>query len=239
MNTSRTTLSLLLALVLTAALLLCGCDGGEPAPASTPTASVPAPSSEEPASEPGSTVTSTNSMTFYSAVDGSDASAAPSSQTPASQTPPAVSSEPASAAPSSTASAPVSAPAELPADGSPSGIAATARALIGTAYELGAAGPDTFDNPGLVHYCCKQNGVTVPLRAGEIAAVGQAVSREDLQPGDIVVFANDVGGSAAFVGIYVGDGHFIACNKPGDVTKEQTCDSAYWSARFLSGRRVG
>ena len=66
---------------------------------------------------------------------------------------------------------------------------------------------------------------------------GTEVSREDLLPGDIVVFRNELDGPPAFEGIYVGDNNFIACNKEGTPTKLQTIGN-YWSVRFVCGRRV-
>ncbi len=118
-------------------------------------------------------------------------------------------------------------------------IAALANSLVGTTFKLGGVGPTEFDNPGFVYYCYKQNGITVPRKASAIVQDGTAVDRASLQAGDIVVFSNEIGGAADFVGIYVGSGKFVSCNNPKQPTGVQSLDTGYWSERFLSGRRYG
>lgn len=118
-------------------------------------------------------------------------------------------------------------------------IAALANSLVGTSFKLGGVGPTEFDNPGFVYYCYKQNGITVPRKASAIAAGGTEVGREALQAGDIVVFSNEIGGAADFVGIYVGSGQFVSCNNPSQPTGVQSLSAGYWSERFLTARRYG
>ena len=117
-------------------------------------------------------------------------------------------------------------------------IVATAKDLIGTTYVNGGNGPDQFDNSGLVYYCCRKYGINVPRRASQIAEYGEELTRDELAPGDIVVFSNEIDGPAAFVGIYVGGGKFIACNSTDHPTSEQDMGLNYWKTRFICGRRV-
>ena len=118
-------------------------------------------------------------------------------------------------------------------------IASLANSLVGTTFKIGGVGPTEFDNPGFVYYCYKQNGITVPRKASAMAQDGTAVDRASLQAGDIVVFSNEIGGAADFVGIYVGSGKFVSCNNPNQPTGVQSLDTGYWAERFLSGRRYG
>ncbi len=111
--------------------------------------------------------------------------------------------------------------------------------LVGTSFKLGGVGPAEFDNPGFVYYCYRQNGITVPRKASAMAAGGREVVRDALQAGDIVVFSNEIGGTADFVGIYIGSGHFVSCNNPSQPTGAQSLSSGYWSERFLTARRYG
>ena len=113
-----------------------------------------------------------------------------------------------------------------------------AKSLIGTTFKLGGVGPDQFDNSGFVYYVCKENGITIPRLAAGMNTAGTTLARKDMLPGDIAVFCNDIGGPPAFVGIYIGDGKFIACNNPDSPTHVQNMDSNYWTPRFISGRRV-
>ncbi len=116
-------------------------------------------------------------------------------------------------------------------------IAKLAVSLVGTAYKNGGSGPDAFDNPSFVVYCYKQNGYTVPRKATQIIDYGFDVNPEEIQPGDILVFCNEIGEDAGFVGIYIGDNQFVASTNPGSGTKLHQLNSSYWSQRFLSARR--
>ena len=117
-------------------------------------------------------------------------------------------------------------------------IAALAKQLIGTEFEMGATGPSKFDNSGFVYYCCVQNGVIVPRLAGPMVSAGSKVDMSDLAPGDILVFSAEPGGEASFVAIYVGDLNFVAAYKPGKPTNIQPIND-YWLQRFIAARRVG
>ncbi len=116
-------------------------------------------------------------------------------------------------------------------------IAQLAISLIGTPFKNGGSGPNSFDNPGFVMYCYKQNGYTVPRKATAINNYGMDVNPEEIQPGDILVFCNEIGEDAGFVGIYIGDNRFVASTNPNSGTKTHTLDSSYWAQRFLSARR--
>ena len=83
------------------------------------------------------------------------------------------------------------------------------------------------------------DGITVPRKASAMAAGGRDVGRDALQAGDIVVFSNEIGGTADFVGIYIGSGQFVSCNNPSQPTSVQSLSSGYWSERFLTARRYG
>ena len=116
-------------------------------------------------------------------------------------------------------------------------IAQLAISLIGTTFKNGGTGPTEFDNPGFVSYCYKQSGYTVPRKATSINNYGLDVNPEEIQPGDILVFCNEIGEDAGFVAIYIGDNQFVASTNPTAGTKMHKLDASYWSQRFLSARR--
>ncbi len=116
-------------------------------------------------------------------------------------------------------------------------IARLAISLIGTPFSSTGTAPNAFDNPSFVVYCYKQNGYTVPRKATQIIDYGLDVNPEEIQPGDILVFCNDLGGEAGFVGIYIGNNQFVACANPDSGTKQLELNSTYWSQRFMSARR--
>lgn len=76
---------------------------------------------------------------------------------------------------------------------------------VGAPYGWGDAGPDSFDCSGLVVWAFHQAGITVPHSSQALAAGGQPVALDQMQPGDVISFFPD----ASHVGIYVGDGRVI------------------------------
>lgn len=74
----------------------------------------------------------------------------------------------------------------------------------------------------------------------EWASMGEAVGRDDLEPGDIILY-EAVGLTALFnrrhAGIYLGDGDFVHSIKGAAVTVSDL-DDARWSAAFKSARRL-
>ncbi len=127
----------------------------------------------------------------------------------------------------------------VPASGNDTGraIAQLALSLNGAPFKSGSSGPETFDNPGFVVYCYKQNGFTVPRKVANMATFGKEVAWDALQPGDILIFSHEVGGDPGFCTIYLGDNQFIACNNPQDNTRIQKLNISYWKDRFITARR--
>ncbi|TQM25946.1 NlpC/P60 family protein [Nocardia bhagyanarayanae] len=85
-----------------------------------------------------------------------------------------------------------------------SGTSALAAGLtrVGDPYVWGATGPDKFDCSGLVQWAFKQVGKNVPRTSSAQASYGTPVSKENMQPGDVVFFYSDI----SHVGIYAGNG---------------------------------
>ncbi|NMO03354.1 C40 family peptidase [Gordonia sp. TBRC 11910] len=100
---------------------------------------------------------------------------------------------------------------------------------IGDAYVWGATGPNTFDCSGLMVWAYKQAGQTLPRSSEAQQASGKAVSRDQLQPGDLIIYYSD----AHHVGMYVGDGYVIHASTFGVPVKVVPIDKAgpYQSAR--------
>ena len=103
---------------------------------------------------------------------------------------------------------------------------AEARRHLGTPYKWGGDSPGGFDCSGLVQYCYKVVGVSLPRTTSQQINKGKSISQDNLQVGDLV-FPN-----SGHVGLYVGDGKFIHAPKAGDVVKISSVYS------FYAGRRV-
>lgn len=80
-----------------------------------------------------------------------------------------------------------------------------AASVIGTPYAWGGTTPDGFDCSGLVQWAHAKAGTQLPRTSGEMARTGTQVAREDMQPGDVIVYYS----GASHVGLYAGDGMMI------------------------------
>ncbi|MBW9145426.1 C40 family peptidase [Clostridium sp. CM028] len=104
-----------------------------------------------------------------------------------------------------------------------------AKTFLGTPYVWGATGPNSFDCSGFTQYVYAHFGVTTGRDTYAQITHGSYVSRENLQPGDLVFFGS---GSPHHVGIYVGNNSYIHAPSTGDVVKiSQLTRSDYMSAR--------
>ncbi|MGH3301847.1 MAG: NlpC/P60 family protein [Streptosporangiaceae bacterium] len=75
----------------------------------------------------------------------------------------------------------------------------------GDPYVWGAAGPDSFDCSGLVKWAYAQVGISLLHFTGDQWNEGEHVSRDQLEPGDLVFFYADLG----HVGLYIGNGLMV------------------------------
>ena len=76
---------------------------------------------------------------------------------------------------------------------------------IGDPYVWGGSGPNQFDCSGLVMWAFQQAGIFLPHSSQALAAGGQPVSMDQMQPGDVVNYYSDASHSA----IYIGDGMMV------------------------------
>jgi peptidoglycan DL-endopeptidase CwlO len=124
------------------------------------------------------------------------------------------------------------APAEVVA---PSGAAQeavdTALAQLGDPYVWAAAGPNAFDCSGLTQYAYAAAGITLPHSSSAQSRMGTAVSRSDLEPGDLVFFYSPV----SHVGMYIGNGKMVHASTFGQPVIVSTVDmKGYVGARRLT-----
>ena len=108
----------------------------------------------------------------------------------------------------------------------------TALAQVGKPYVWGAAGPNAFDCSGLMQYAYSAAGIALPHSSSAQSTMGVAVSRDQLQPGDLVFFYSPV----SHVGMYIGNGEMVHAATSGEPVKVVRLDSMpdYNSARRIA-----
>ncbi|WP_138758140.1 C40 family peptidase [Modestobacter altitudinis] len=108
----------------------------------------------------------------------------------------------------------------------------TALAQVGDMYGVGASGPDTFDCSGLTMYAYAAAGITLPHSSRAQSTMGVAVSRAELQPGDLVFFYSPV----SHVGLYIGNGQMVHASVTGKPVAVTSVDKGgYVGARRVTG----
>jgi len=105
---------------------------------------------------------------------------------------------------------------------------AAAESRVGDWYQWGAAGPSTFDCSGLVMWAYAQAGISLPHFSGSQYADTVHIPMSDLQPGDLVFFANP----GEHVAMYVGGGDIVQA----PYTGAQVQIVPMFSAFVLAGR---
>ena len=116
-------------------------------------------------------------------------------------------------------------------------LIATAKKYIGVKYVWGGTSPTGFDCSGFVQYVFKQHGITLNRTVVTQYQHGTAVSRSNLQPGDLVFFQNTYTTGLSHIGIYIGNGEFIHASSSQGVTISQLSNN-YWNSHYHSARRV-
>ena len=116
-----------------------------------------------------------------------------------------------------------------------SSVVDTAMSYIGSKYVYGGSTPSGFDCSGFTSYIYKQYGVNLNRTAAGQYSNGTAVSRDDLQAGDLVMFGKS---GINHVGIYIGNGQIVHAANPSRGVTTDTINSGYYNNNYVGARRV-
>ncbi len=115
-------------------------------------------------------------------------------------------------------------------------IVNTAKKYIGVRYVYGGTTPSGFDCSGLVQYVCRQVGISVNRTSRSQYSNGVFVSKNNLQPGDLVFFSK--GSGISHVGIYAGGGQVIHAPSPGKRVCYVALSKICSYSNYVGARRV-
>jgi cell wall-associated NlpC family hydrolase len=106
--------------------------------------------------------------------------------------------------------------------------------LLGKPYKNGAKGPDAFDCSGFIYYIYQRVGIAVPVMTEGQIKSGYDVSRDSVQPGDLVFFKikNDL-----HAGIMINRKDFIHSSKSRGVAVDDINES-YWRKSLIGFRSI-
>lgn len=127
---------------------------------------------------------------------------------------------------------------EAQASGRAQEIVDYALQYLGCRYVYGGSSPKGFDCSGFTSYVYKQFGVKLNRTASGQLNNGYAVSRGELQPGDLVMFRAGGSKPASHVGLYIGNGQFVHSSAPGVGVVIDSLGSSYYSRTYVGARRV-
>ena len=113
-----------------------------------------------------------------------------------------------------------------------------AKQFLGVPYVYGGNGPKSFDCSGFTSYVYRHFGYTPNRTASTQLSNGVAVSKSELQPGDLVFFRYNTSYPASHVGIYIGGGEFIHASTNRYVVQIDQMNSGHYANVYVYARRV-
>ena len=121
---------------------------------------------------------------------------------------------------------------------SSSNVVQVAESYAGSRYVSGGSSPSGFDCSGFTQYVYGKCGVTLSRTSYTQATQGTAVSKSELQPGDLLLFHYYGSSSIGHVGIYVGNGKFIHAANSNRGVVYDSIESGYYADNYAGARRL-
>ena len=108
---------------------------------------------------------------------------------------------------------------------------------LGVPYVWAGRSPSGFDCSGFIYFVFDQLGYGLPRMADGQFEVGIPVSRNALQPGDLVFFSTYEPGPS-HVGIYLGNDQFIHASSGAGYVTVTSLGNPYHRDRYIGARRI-
>ena len=116
-------------------------------------------------------------------------------------------------------------------------IVAEARKHLGVPYLWGGSTTSGFDCSGFVQYVLSRSGISIPRTTAEQYSVGVYITKQQLQPGDLVFLQNTYRAGISHVGIYIGNNQMIhASSSKGIVISNLS--SSYYTEHYYGARQL-
>ncbi|KAB2334825.1 NlpC/P60 family protein [Cytobacillus depressus] len=111
---------------------------------------------------------------------------------------------------------------------------------VGTNYSSNGKTPDDgFISAGFIHFVF---GTSLNLKLPEVSSeqwsLGANISKENLQPGDVLFFKNTDTGRITTTAFYVGNGKMIYSSVSKGITIIDIEHSSYWNERYYGAKRI-
>ncbi|WP_297200942.1 SH3 domain-containing C40 family peptidase [uncultured Flavonifractor sp.] len=117
-------------------------------------------------------------------------------------------------------------------------VVAYAKQFMGVPYVYGGNGPNSFDCSGFTSYIYRHFGYTLNRTASTQLSNGTAVSKSELQPGDLVFFRYNTSYPASHVGIYIGNGQFIHASTNKYQVQIDQLNTGHYANVYITARRI-
>ncbi|KOS66635.1 peptidase [Lysinibacillus contaminans] len=118
-----------------------------------------------------------------------------------------------------------------------SDLTATATKYLNTPYVYGGTTTSGFDCSGFTSKVFSDLGVKLNRTSSSQYQQGTAVSKSDLEVGDLLFF-NTSGSGISHVAIYIGDSKMIHSQTGKGVSYSDMNDPYYWGSRYVGAKRV-
>lgn len=119
----------------------------------------------------------------------------------------------------------------------PNDIVATAKKFLGLPYLWAGNSGYGFDCSGFTYSIYKQHGILIPRDSTVQASLGTAISKNNLQPGDLMFFAYNNGkGKIHHVAMYIGNGQMIHSPNSSKTVEIISINTEPYKSEFTTAR---